>query len=357
MRDLFESTIDRLLADHVTQELLHACEAGEWPTALWGMLEDSGFAVAAAPEALGGAGAAWSDLFVIVRAAGRYNLPLPLPETLLANALLGRCGLEARNEPLGLPARTALRLDGERVTGTLHDVPWGRHVGHAVAIVAVDGGPPELLLLPCSGLRRSERTNTAGEPRDDLHFDAVTPVARAPLPAALNAEALWLGGALLRCVQMAGALDTALQLSSTYATERVQFGKPLASFQAIQHQLAVMAEHAGCVAVSAEAAFATSLSDEAAEAGLNAWAIACAKVCAAEGAGVAASMAHTVHGAIGFTHEHALHQSTRRLWSWRSEFGGLSHWADRLGRAVCTTGSAGLWPAITDNHRLEEIRA
>ncbi|MEY2872815.1 MAG: hypothetical protein RLZZ373_186, partial [Pseudomonadota bacterium] len=64
-----------------------------------------------------------------------------------------------------------------------------------------------------------------------------------------------------------------------------------------------------------------------------------------------------------FTHEHALHQSTRRLWSWRSEFGGLGHWAGRLGRAVCATGSAGLWPAVTD-HRSgletecpEEIRA
>ncbi|WP_066341467.1 acyl-CoA dehydrogenase family protein [Azohydromonas lata] len=343
MRELFESTMERLLADHVTPVLVNSCEAGQWPQALWSLLEESGFAVAAAPEALGGAGASWEDLYPVVRACGRHTLPLPLPETLLANALLGHCGLEARNEPLGIAARSTLKLEGSRVSGTLHDVPWGRNVHHAVAIVG--DADPVLVVLPRSRATCTERANVAGEPRDELHFDAVAPVASAGLPQGLSGEALWLGGAMLRSAQAAGALEAILQMSTTYAGERVQFGKPLASFQAIQHQLAVMAQHTGCVAVAAEAAFA--------EAGnsteLNAWAIAAAKVCAAEGTGVAAGMAHAVHGAIGFTHEHALQQATRRLWAWRSEFGNLSHWAQRLGRAVCAGGSTSLWPAITAN--------
>ena len=54
-----------------------------------------------------------------------------------------------------------------------------------------------------------------------------------------------------------------------------------------------------------------------------------------------------LHGAIGFTDEHALHHLTRRLWSWRAEFGGASHWAEMLGRAVAARGADALWPWIT----------
>jgi len=43
----------------------------------------------------------------------------------------------------------------------------------------------------------------------------------------------------------------------------------------------------------------------------------------------------------------ALQRSTRRLWSWRSEFGHATHWSQRLGRAVCAGGAAALWPALT----------
>jgi len=53
-----------------------------------------------------------------------------------------------------------------------------------------------------------------------------------------------------------------------------------------------------------------------------------------------------VHGAIGFTHEHALHLGTRRLWSWRSEFGTLTYWSGELGRALCQGGAAAFWPSL-----------
>ena len=339
MRELFESTIERLLSDLVTPELLRRCETGAWPTALWAALEESGFAVAAASEALGGAGAGWDDLFVVVRAAGRHALPLPLPEALLANALLARCGLEARNEALSIAPAAELQWRGGRVSGRLRDVPWGRH---AAGVVAISGGTsPTLLLLDPRQAVIAPKQNVAGEARDDLVFDAATALAAAPLPTETPAESLWLGAALLRCGQSAGALEAALSLSVEYATERVQFGKPIAAFQAIQHQLAVMAEQAGCVAVAAESAFAESTP------AFSPFAIAAAKVCAAEAAGVVAGMAHAVHGAIGFTHEHALQHLTRRLWSWRSEFGNLGHWSQRLGRAVCAGGASALWPAVT----------
>jgi acyl-CoA dehydrogenase len=66
-----------------------------------------------------------------------------------------------------------------------------------------------------------------------------------------------------------------------------------------------------------------------------------------EAAGVAAGIAHQVHGAIGFTYEHSLHFWTRRLWSWRAEFGSESRWAAELGRAVVGRGADALWSDLT----------
>ena len=356
MRELFESTIERLLADLVTPELIRHCEAGHWPTELWTAIEASGFVVAAAPESLGGSDASWGDLYGVVKAAGRHNLPLPLPESLLANWLLGQCCLEARNEPLGIAMRSTLRLDhghttgarfdtpwiaptDTRVSGTLLDVSWGRDVNHVVAIIPAER--PMLLLLARSDAAINTKLNTAGEPRDDLIFENAAPIATANLPSHLNDDVLWWGGAMLRTAQIAGALEATMNLSIRYATERVQFGKPISAFQAIQHQLAQMAQQTGSSVVSAEAAFTESNTQ------LAALQIASAKICSAEAAGTVAAMAHAVHGAIGFTHEHALQQGTRRLWAWRSEFGNLGHWAQRLGGAVAKGGAPALWPAVT----------
>jgi acyl-CoA dehydrogenase len=342
MREIFETTIERLLGDTVSLELLGACEAGQWPAELWAAVEESGFAVAAAPEEQGGAGASWEDLFVIARAAGRHSLPLPLPETMLANALLGQCGLEAINAPLGIAASGDLTLYRGRVSGTLRDVPWGRHVKFVVAIT--DETEPMLVLVDTSGATCEQRLNTAGEPRDDLHFDSLTALASVPLPENIPADVLRTGGALMRSAQIVGALQGVLDMTVGYANERVQFGKPIGSFQALQQQIAVLSEHTGAATVAAECAFAESLD---AAGGFAALPIAAAKICSAEAASFAASVAHTVHGAIGFTHEHALHLSTRRLWSWRSEFGNATSWAQQVGQAVCQAGSGALWPAIT----------
>lgn len=339
MRELLDDTMGRLLSDLVTPEGIRQAEAGVWPEELFRAIEASGFLVATAPESLGGAGASWDDVYGLVRLAGRHNLPLPLPETLLANWLLGRCGLEARNEALGIASKAELQEQDGRWRGMLSDVPWGRQVRHVLTVVG--GTRPRLVLLPRADAQVVSKLNTAGEPRDDLLFSGVAAIASADLAPGLPADVLHWGGAMLRCAQMAGALEKALELSTAYATERVQFGKPISAFQAIQHQLAQMAQHTGAAVVSAETAFVESGE------GLAHWHIATARICGIEAAGSVAAMAHAVHGAIGFTHEHALQQGTRRLWAWRSEYGNLSHWAQRLGAAVCRQGAATMWPAVT----------
>jgi acyl-CoA dehydrogenase len=62
--------------------------------------------------------------------------------------------------------------------------------------------------------------------------------------------------------------------------------------------------------------------------------------------GLGAGVAHQAHGAIGFTYEHTLPFNTRRLWSWRAEFGGEAHWAEQLGREMAARGADQLWPFL-----------
>src|SRR3546814_20744014 len=95
------------------------------------------------------------------------------------------------------------------------------------------------------------------------------------------------------------------------------------------------------------AATAVGAADRAAAGGDAAVESASAKIVVGQAATSAASTAHQVHGAIGFTYEHALHYATRRLWSWRAEFGAESHWAELLGRAAIRRGADRLWPDLT----------
>jgi acyl-CoA dehydrogenase len=344
MRELFETTIERLFADLATPAYVMGCEGGEWPAALWAALDESGFTLAGVSEALGGAEASWADMYVLVRAAGRFSVPAPMGEALLANWLLSKAGLEGLSGALSFAARAELVVEGEHVFGTAYAVPWGRNVEALVAVARTPEGTPSVVLL-----RRSDASeltlslNVAGEPRDDLGFTSALVLAQAPLPAGLDANVLELGGAMLRAAQTAGALHALLDMTANYARERNQFGKPIGAFQAIQQQLAVFAEQAAAAGIAAEAAFAESHD------GLADLTIAAAKISTGEAASVGAGIAHSVHGAIGFTEEYPLHLLTRRLWAWRSEFGSASLWSQRLGARVCHAGSAGYWPLLTSH--------
>lgn len=342
MRELFESTIERLLADAASSDTVLATEGGLWSAGLWEAIEDSGFTLAGVPESLGGADAGWADLYVIARAAGRFAAPAPLTEALLANWLLGRCRIEPRSGSLSFAADADLTLSDGRVSGVLNDVPWGRHVDAVVAIAEANTAAPRVVVLARQQARRiDERLNVAGEPRDTLVFTDAAVLDSAALASGLNDEVLRLGGALIRSAQIAGALTALLEMTSEYASQRKQFGKAIGSFQAIQQQLAVFAEQTAAAHSAAEAAFAQS------DRALSWFAIAVAKVSTADAATQCANIAHAVHGAIGFTQEYTLQLFTRRLWAWRGEFGSATRWSQQIGARVCEVGGDGFWPLLT----------
>ena len=111
-------------------------------------------------------------------------------------------------------------------------------------------------------------------------------------------------------------------------------------FQAVQQQVAVLAEQTAMSLISAEAAFCECGDD------LPVSHIVAAKVCVGEAVNTAVPIAHAVHGAIGFTYEYSLHLTTRRLLSWASEFGSTTHWAQEIGKNVCDNGGKLFWPSL-----------
>jgi len=138
-------------------------------------------------------------------------------------------------------------------------------------------------------------------------------------------------------------MEAALALSTRYANDRVQCRRSIAKFQAVKQQMALLAEQAAAASVAVESAAIAVTADRPSAA----LAIAAAKIRAGEAAGKVSEIAHQVHGAIGFTHEHSLHRLSRRLWSWRDEFGTEALWSRELGRAVMAAGADALWPTIT----------
>lgn len=346
MRDILEDSIQRLLADHVTPALLRESEQGTVPQALWNLVEDSGFTLALVRESAGGSGLAWADAYPLVVASGQHALPLPLPETLLAAWLLDQAGIEVPGGPITVAdtigtarVRATRAYDRWQLDGALPLVPWGRSAGHSVVEVQIEG-ILHVALVALAGLPRREDLNLARESRDSIELHESPAVAVAPLPRTLGHSPIRLYGAMLRCAQMAGAMERLVQQSIQYAGERVQFGKPIGKFQAIQQQLAVL----GCESAAAGAGAAFAFEQAGSE--TAPLAIAAAKVRTSEAAGKVASIAHATHGAIGFTYEHTLHFLTRRLWSWRSEFGHHDWWSRRIGAAVCASDQP-FWYGVT----------
>lgn len=334
--DILRESAARLFKEFAEPKVWRAAEEGAFPDALWARIAEQGLDRVFA----GASDDPWRDGCIVAKEAGRAALAAPLAETLMASATLSALELESPEGALGFAPGTASSLAVDpvgRVSGAVTRVPWGRAVAHLVT-VARDQGAPKLVLLETKGASVTLGQAVSREPRDTLSFEAAKPLAVRALSGRLPAMI----GALVRAAQMAGAADQALALALQYARDRVQFGKPIASFQAIQHSLAVAAGHAAAAGRAADAAF-----DRIAGGADHSFEAAIAKIRCGEAAGAVAQLVHQAFGAIGFTDEHQLHYLTRRLWTWRSEFGSEAVWAGGLGARIAATGAEGFWPAIT----------
>ena len=307
---LLIDALTQLLADHCTPAVVRTIEAGGATTTLWQALEASGFCDAMLPEAQGGAGLGLNEAFALFSACGEHLLPVPLAQTQLARALLAQGGLSA---PAG-----AVALAG---------VASGSRAGDEL-LLSYGAVADWLLLGDGQVLRLFDLKDAQREPLGDNSLDArvrLPATATITLPSAVDLRAQQ---ALLLAAQMAGSMSQVFARSLQYANERVQFGRSIGKFQAIQHQLAQMAEHVQAATMAARLGCATAqtVTDP----------LACAVAKAATSAAVVpvCGFAHAVHGAIGITQEYDLQLHTRRLQAWRISAGSESHWNERVGRAL-----------------------
>jgi acyl-CoA dehydrogenase len=345
MQGLLDSA-RRVFEAHCDAQLLQSFSDGNWAGSLWNDIVEIGLTAAMVSEENGGVGLTPVQALPLLMLAGEYAVPVPLAETMLAAWLLDQAGLPVPEGPLtvfGIPDGNRLLVNREggltRVTGTAQFVPWARH---AKAVVLVVDGPqgPELLVMQRADAQWIEESaNVADEPRDTMDWNGESPVHCGA--SRLDTGQLQSLGAVIRATQMAGACARALALAADYANLRVQFGRPIAKFQVIQHNLAVLATHVAAAKAAADRGIESASGD------LELIAVASAKIRTGEAAGAVAGIAHQVFGAIGFTKEHPLHFTTRRLWAWRDEFGNETFWAGKLGKAVARNPGSQLWAALT----------
>ncbi|MDR2857807.1 MAG: acyl-CoA dehydrogenase [Novosphingobium sp.] len=305
--DFLAEAFRRQLGGTVTVEAIRAIEGGASCVEVWRDLDASGFVDAMLPEAAGGANLDLAQAFPLVQAAGEFCIPVPFAETMIARAILAAHGASI---PSGVPIVLAAPSP---------TIPGARLVHHA--LIASSGVPT---LVVATG-RGDDVFGTGGataiDPGDVL----------ATLPG--DTDTVMLAAAAVASGLMAGAMARVLEMSLRHAGERQQFGRSLGKFQAIQQQLAVLAEQVLSTQVAARNAFAGSAFDPVR--------VAAAKCRANEAAGLVCNIAHAIHGAIGVTAEFDLQLYTRRIKQWQLAFGSESYWGARLGRAriaaICDT--------------------
>ncbi|MDB5988071.1 MAG: acyl-CoA dehydrogenase [Nevskia sp.] len=340
--DLLGDQLARLFIKKVTREALAAAEQGRFDIALWKEITDIGAASALASEAVGGAGLSWAQAGGLLQSLGAHAPPVPLGETMLASWMLALAGIEALGAPLTV-AGGLLQVDGEgRVSGEDALLSWAPHAA-AIVAVAQGAGGRQLVLLATADAELTAQRTLDRLPAARVAMRGVQPLNIAPAPTVLGATGLLAPLAVLRAQQLAGGLAQVLALCVDYANTRSQFGKTIGKFQAIQHQLAELAELTAAAQVAAGYAARQLDSGNADSAERGA---AVAKIRAGLSATRGAAIAHQVFGAIGTTDEHILHYHTRRLWQWRDEAGSEAWWAEWLGHRLLAAGGAELWSGI-----------
>ena len=342
---LVRDATTRIFQDFGNPQTINNAEDDAWREHLWSALEDAGLTTAWVSDELGGAGAGIGAGFAVLRVAGEFAAPVALAETLLANWLLEQGRLVLPGGTMSVAPtrrRDTIFLTEGKLVGTAEMVPFGTEVNHLAVLAS-----GKVALVNASDCVFGSGVNLAGEPQNSINFDGVTPIETGNVNEGIDQRALLLMGAAVRAMQMAGALQSVLEIAVQYAEERLAFGRPIGKFQAVQHNLARLAEEAAAAIAIANS---TAYSIE----NLRSWDdsglfldVASAKIRVGEAAGQGSAIGHQTFGAIGFTKEHVLHRFVQRLWSWRDDFDNEAVWAAELGRRVASNGGDGLWLDLT----------
>jgi 3-oxocholest-4-en-26-oyl-CoA dehydrogenase beta subunit len=359
-RDL--AGLTRLILDeHATPARMAEVErTGErFDRALWKELADAGVLSAAAPTAIGGGGLDLLEQCSVLVELGRAVAPAPYLPTIVAATAIGYFGTDEQRRDLAAPAvsgsvvlATALVEDGaedpERpATRAEHDVDgWlieGAKATVAAGTVAdafvvgattVEGPAAFIVRADAAGLSIAREQVVDGDAAATLTLAGVRVGPGAYLG---NSDVLhWIvaRSTIGMCAYQLGVLERALELTAEYARTRIQFGRPIGSFQAVKHLCADMFVRAELARVAVHAA--AVVLDGAGD-GHPAKAVATAKLLADEAATGNARACVQVHGGMGFTWEVPVHFFVKRAWLHATEFGTADDHAEDVADCLLST--------------------
>ena len=326
----------RIFADLASPEqikLVEAQDSERFDRSLWSALADAGLLGISLPEEVGGAGLGFLEACVVIEEAGRAAAPVPLTATTVLGAqAVARFGTEAQrrqwlpkvsagevvltaalSEPGADPRspQTTASADGAgwRLSGVKSYVPAGTVADLVVVSARADQGIG-LFLVDRTGdavsARRQEATDGRPEAELSLSSAPVGPEAVLVAPGAGGEAALdWL---LERAwtalsVEVAGACQAALKLTASYTAERQQFGKAIATFQAVGQRAADAYIDTEAVRLTAWQAAWRLANDLPASAE-----VAVAKFWADDGAQRVVHAAQHLHGGVGVDRDYPLHR-------------------------------------------------
>jgi alkylation response protein AidB-like acyl-CoA dehydrogenase len=336
------------------------------PLQLWQKMGQLGWMGMIIPEEYGGAGAGFIDLIVLLEEMGRACLPGPFFSTVVLGGLtVLEAGSEEQKQEIlpklaegellltlalteatatyaaeGIQTKATQTGEGFLIQGTKLFVP-DAHVSDYLICAArtketeiSEEGITLFLVDPKSpGVSCTLLETIAGDKQCEVVFDNVRVPSRNVL-GALNEgwpilDKVLEKAVVAQCAEMVGGARQVLEMTVEYATERMAFGHPIGSFQAIQHYCAdMLVDVDGCSLLTYSAAWRLGEGLPAAQE------VAMAKSLTNEKFKRIAALGIQIHGAIGFTEEHDLPLYFKRAKAWEISLGDTGFHLDKIAKAV-----------------------
>ena len=370
----FELSDDQLALQHAAADLLDTMatstrvrEVADGPAHLdgdlWSAMADQGWTAVDAPVEEGGLGLGTVEISVLAEQLGRHVAPVPFVGTITAAAALRRAlssGEVAAGDVLGdrpvagwleaLSSGAAVGAVGWAtppggLTATGSEAGW-RVSGRTDPVVFAPSA--DLVVAPAAGAEGAALVAWAppARPAPEPAMDRTRSVARLSaegqpvlrIGGEDAVEALWDRVVTALCAEMLGGAAKVLESTVEYAKDRVQFGRPIGSFQAVKHRCAdMLVDVEGMRSAAYYAAWAVGAGDPDAAAAASA-----AKVWCAEASRRVMASGLQVHGGIGFTWEHDLHLFVKRAQLDQVSYGDARAHRDRLAALLRPRAEAGL---------------
>jgi len=356
----------KILEDHATNERMKDLEASDaaYDRALWQALADSNLLGTAIPEAHGGSDLGFLSLCLLLQEVGRTVAPVPVFPALVLGALpLAQFGSETQkaewlpgiargerivtaalsefdsSDPRAPATRAEVHADGYRLTGTKTNVPCAEQAAQILVPATFEDGSIGLFFVDPGGqgVAVAAQRTSDGQPHAQLVLAGALVAESARLDSqADGAEALrWLveRAVASRCMMQLGVTERALERTAEYSRERMQFDRPIGSFQAVHQRAADAYINVEAIRLSAlEAAWRLAENLPAEEH------VRVAKFWAAEGGHSVAFACQHLHGGIGIDLDYPLHRHFVWATQIEHELGSAKHQLDQLGRTIAANG-------------------